>query len=186
MRLFSLFIPFLRTSKFTPRNEFHSMVQKSPITWKKTNSCQLTTNMVGQRWDDFMEFDPFSISGVIAFSLLIGIASQSFINTMIQGDQGLGAFLSDGDGFSNSKFKGLSQKVTKVDPLPWLKLPKLDFVEVIGQEDDIMERKESDDESMDRLQLVHSLIQQMEKEVDMGDIKGASKTKNYIDSLLRE
>ncbi len=35
----------------------------------------------------------------------LGLLSQSLINSMLKGDQGLSAFLSDGKGFQNSKFE---------------------------------------------------------------------------------
>ena len=133
--------------------------------------------------------DPTSIMGVLAFSIFIGVTAQSLINSMIQGDQGLGAFLSDGDGFSNSKFKPVSRKTARVDPLPWLKLPKFDFVEVAGQENTVEERvlvNERDNQSKDRLQMIQLLIQRMEKELQMGDTEGALKTKLSIDLLLKQ
>ena len=72
----------------------------------------------------------------IAFVLLV--ASQTFINQMLSGDQGLGAFLRDGRGVGRSSFRPLTledkSRAVASDPLPWLKLPKLDYVQVAGQE----------------------------------------------------
>jgi hypothetical protein len=71
---------------------------------------------------------------------VIGLAAgaQGLINSMLKGDQGLSNFLSDGQGFSGSGYKPLNERTAgrRPDPLPWLKLPKLDFVEVAGQEND--------------------------------------------------
>ena len=53
---------------------------------------------------------------------------------MLKGERGLGAFLSDGSGFKKSGFRPLDGADMKTDPLPWLKLPELDFVDVAGQE----------------------------------------------------
>ena len=80
---------------------------------------------------------PFTVTIV---ALIIGVAAQTFINKMLEGDQGLGAFLSDGTGFNRSGFRPTSSSKGKnssstenKDPLPWLKLPQLDFVDVAGQ-----------------------------------------------------
>ena len=77
---------------------------------------------------------PFAIAGL---ALLLGIAAQSFINQMLEGDQGLGSYLKDGSGYNKSGFRRVDKASMKNDemndPLPWLKLPKLDFVDVAGQ-----------------------------------------------------
>ena len=57
---------------------------------------------------------------------------------MLDGDQGLGAFLRDGSGYNRSGYRPNTSgdnDSSSNDPLPWLKLPKLDFVEVAGQEE---------------------------------------------------
>ena len=85
---------------------------------------------------------------VITFvALIIGIAAQSFINQMIQGEDGLGAYLQDGTGYNKSNFRVTKKNKGKrniydidndddkeIDPLPWLQLPQFDFVDVAGQE----------------------------------------------------
>mmetsp|Transcript_26740 Transcript_26740/g.61490 ORF Transcript_26740/g.61490 Transcript_26740/m.61490 type:complete len:215 (-) Transcript_26740:77-721(-) len=77
--------------------------------------------------------------------LAIGIfaAAQSLINQQLDGDQGLGAFLRDGSGYSKSGFRPIASDNERAlgsdDPLPWLKLPRLDFVDVVGQEESPME-----------------------------------------------
>jgi hypothetical protein len=57
---------------------------------------------------------------------------------MLEGDQGLAAFLKDGSGYNKSAFQSMQQQKQKSssneDPLPWLKLPQLDFVDVAGQD----------------------------------------------------
>ena len=75
---------------------------------------------------------------VVGVALGLGITAQGFINQMLEGDQGLGAFLKDGSGYNKSGFRTKTAKkplstTTSNDPLPWLKLPQLDFVEVAGQ-----------------------------------------------------
>jgi len=176
-----LFSPFLK-KEICPYRKGYSIIQEplqSP--WddhRFTFALGMTMDDESQVMDSI---DPSSIFGLLAFSILIGVTAQTFINSMIQGEQGLGAFLSDGDGFSNSKFKPVSRKATKTDPLPWLKLPKLDFVEVVGQEE---EKQVLGDD--DRLQLMQNLMQRMEKELQSGDTAAATRTKYYIDSLLSE
>lgn len=73
---------------------------------------------------------------------------------MLSGDQGLAAFLKDGTGFQKSAFKerkpnpfGKNENAplgSSKDPLPWLKLPTLDFVEVKGQESQQISFEEED------------------------------------------
>ncbi|VEU35716.1 unnamed protein product [Pseudo-nitzschia multistriata] len=73
---------------------------------------------------------------IATVALVLLISAQSFINKMLEGDQGLGAFLSDGSGFNRSGFRPSNRGDDggkDKDPLPWLKLPRLDFVEVAGQ-----------------------------------------------------
>lgn len=57
---------------------------------------------------------------------------------MLRGDRGLSNFLKDGSGFQGSGYKAGNDNdgpLAGPDPLPWLKLPKLDFVDVAGQEE---------------------------------------------------
>ena len=72
---------------------------------------------------------------------------------MISGDRGLGAYLSDGKGFAGSRFSpagGSGDAISGNDPLPWLKLPTFEFVEVAGQGDPVEEQLESLRRSMNR------------------------------------
>eukprot|EP00527_Entomoneis_sp_CCMP2396_P008252 CAMPEP_0198142626 /NCGR_PEP_ID=MMETSP1443-20131203/5374_1 /TAXON_ID=186043 /ORGANISM="Entomoneis sp., Strain CCMP2396" /LENGTH=156 /DNA_ID=CAMNT_0043805683 /DNA_START=219 /DNA_END=689 /DNA_ORIENTATION=- len=79
-----------------------------------------------------------SVPLMVTFALTIGFAAQSLINKQLNGDQGLGAFLRDGSGYSKSGFRPVTSDKDRAlsgsDPLPWLKLPKLNFVDVAGQE----------------------------------------------------
>ena len=83
-----------------------------------------------------------SVPIVLIAALIIGFTAQSWINFQLNGERGLGSFLSDGSGFKRSAFRprsgsgDMSDGTAPVssDPLPWLKLPRLDFVEVAGQE----------------------------------------------------
>ncbi|KAL7554821.1 hypothetical protein ACHAWF_018461 [Thalassiosira exigua] len=82
---------------------------------------------------------------VVLAAVVLAFSAQSWINSLLGGDQGLGAFLSDGAGFNKSGFKPRRRPITDErvvpgdgplsgpDPLPWLKLPELDYVDVAGQ-----------------------------------------------------
>ncbi len=113
-------------------------------------------------------------------AIVLGIGSQYFINTMLSGDRGISAFLSDGAGFNRSGFKTLqsSDDTKKEDPLPWLKLPKLDFVEVAGQENDV------------NLELVQreldSLKSRLDKEIATGQKEKATETMNELNALMEK
>ncbi len=73
---------------------------------------------------------------VVILAAVLLVSAQTFINNMLEGDQGLGAFLKDGSGYNRSGYRpdASNDESEAKDPLPWLKLPKLDFVEVAGQE----------------------------------------------------
>ena len=83
-----------------------------------------------------------SVPLILLAALGIGFTAQSWINFQLGGDRGLGSFLSDGSGFNRSAFRPRSgtgdisdgTAPVSTDPMPWLKLPRLDFVEVAGQE----------------------------------------------------
>jgi hypothetical protein len=79
---------------------------------------------------------------IVAVALFV--ASQGWINSLLSGDRGLGAFLSDGSGYSKSGFRPVSKsgdgkESESEDPLPWLKLPRFDFVDVAGQDSSVTE-----------------------------------------------
>lgn len=69
---------------------------------------------------------------------MIVATAQTLINSMLDGDQGLRAYLSDGSGYNKTRFVRSGgdpkKKDDAADPLSWLQLPKLYFVEVAGQE----------------------------------------------------
>lgn len=74
---------------------------------------------------------------LITVAFLLGVVANGWIQRLLSGERGLGSYLSDGKGYNKSKFQPLqgdSDRAVQFDPLPWLKLPQLDFVEVAGQE----------------------------------------------------
>jgi hypothetical protein len=70
-------------------------------------------------------------------AVILAVAAQSWINFLLRGERGLGAFLSDGTGYNKSGFqvrkKAEAALGGRTDPLPWLTLPDLDYVDVAGR-----------------------------------------------------
>ena len=112
---------------------------------------------------------------VVGMALILGVAAQGFINNMASGDRGLGAFLQDGRGLQGSGFstkKGEGDSLQGGDPLPWLKLPELGFVEVAGQT--------SVPEQLEQLR------QQMNVELDRGNVEEARKLRDQLEAMMKE
>jgi hypothetical protein len=129
---------------------------------------------------DVSSISPFAIAGL---ALLLGIAAQTFINQMLEGDDGLGAFLKDGSGYNKSGYRPKDKKnnegdKTSTDPLPWLKLPRLDFVEVAGQR------------NMNAEELVYQqfeqLRQEMNEKLEEGKVEQASAIRKELEVLMKE
>lgn len=116
-----------------------------------------------------------SVPLLLAVAVVLGIAAQSWINRLASGEQGLGAFLKDGRGYQKSGFIfDQSDRAVKSDPLPWLKLPKLDFVEVAGQDED----------SAAVIGRLERLREEMNTKIDQGDLKGAKLKQIELQSLM--
>lgn len=123
-----------------------------------------------------MDVSPLLVAGV---ALGLGVAAQGFINQMLEGDQGLGAFLKDGSGFNKSGFRRMTTgKEKSQDPLPWLKLPQLDFVEVAGQPN-----RRDEAALMERLE---NLRLQMNDELDQGNMEQATVIREELEALMNE
>lgn len=136
-------------------------------------------------------------------ALAIGFAAQTFVNSMLKGDQGLGAFLSDGSGYKNSSFKSRKGRgsasnsdegapLSGEDPLPWLRLPKFDFVEVAGQEYETAtsnnaelpsENSEKEAKIVARLE---GLADLMKVELKAGNIEEATRLQNQLEKLMAQ
>ncbi len=116
---------------------------------------------------------------VVAVALGLGVTAQGFINQMLEGDQGLGAYLKDGSGYNKSGFRKASSKGEKgKDPLPWLKLPQLDFVEVAGQP--------SGQQEQAFLQELESLRLQMNEQLGQGKVLEATMIREKLEALMKE
>lgn len=142
-------------------------------------------------------------------AVILAFSAQSWINSLLGGDQGLGAFLSDGGGFNKSGFKprrrpiadernvpgDTTQPLGGPDPLPWLKLPELVFVDVAGQpkkrkqmqqlmEEAPLSSNERDESEV--VQQLESLREQMKTAVDQGDLEAAKRYENELQKVMRE
>ena len=110
---------------------------------------------------------------------------------MLKGEQGLGAFLNDGTGYSKSGFKPRSKRAGAQDdaplggpdPLPWLKLPQFDYVDVAGQETESRLDPEQEKEIMSRLEDLADLLK---NEVQNNNIEEASHLRRQLENLMEE
>jgi hypothetical protein len=139
--------------------------------------------------------DSLSLSPPILLlvALALGIAANGFIQQMLQGERGLGSFLSDGAGFNKSKFQPLKadeERAVRSDPLPWLKLPRLDFVEVAGQEKkvNLQTRNVSVDQANDDLVLakLELLRLQMTEQLALGNVAQAKALQQQMEAIMKE
>ncbi|KAL3936386.1 MAG: hypothetical protein SGARI_002579, partial [Bacillariaceae sp.] len=167
----------------------------SDIAWSSRSTTSLsyvTTNI-----DDPL-FNP-NLTPLLAVGVALGllIAAQTFINQMLDGDQGLAAFLKDGSGYNKSGFqssKKQSQQKQDADPLPWLKLPQLDFVEVAGQERAppkmkevvIVEEESNPGATAAVLEEMEQLRLKMNRELQEENTEEAKRIRNQLERLMKE
>ena len=148
-----------------------------PLSLKQSGStCQSSSRLQSSALPD-PEINPLFVVGVAA---VLGVAAQGFINQMLEGDQGLGAYLKDGSGYNKSGFRrmnGIEDESTK-DPLPWLKLPRLDFVEVAGQ--DPLPNQ------LEQLEELESLRLQMNEYLEKGKLEEATAIRNQLEGLMED
>ncbi|KAG7374712.1 hypothetical protein IV203_013807 [Nitzschia inconspicua] len=183
----------------------HSTSTRSRTTRTRTRTRTTTNTIVLSSLDSVVESNltllpdvtPI-LTAVIALVLLI--AAQSFINQLLDGDQGLGAFLKDGSGYNKSGFRTVQQnqkrqqEQSKKDPLPWLKLPQLDFVDVTGQEKPtptrksiaIVEEVKAGDVKDSVYQELELFRLQMNRELQEENWEEASRIRTKLERLMRE
>ena len=147
----------------------------------------LTTLYASSNLPEELPLVPFA---VIA-SIILLIIAQSWINFLLKGDQGLGAFLSDGSGYNKSGFKPKKDKDTVgvEDPLPWLKLPEFDYVDVAGQP----KRPQISSETQTTMAIDGEVISKMEAlkdemkiKVSQGDFERAKKIEMQLETLMKK
>ena len=147
-------------------------------------------------------FDDVATLGIpliVFVAAILAFSAQSWINSLIGGEQGLGAYLSDGSGFNKSackQRKRSSKGDEGEDPLPWLKLPEFDFVDVAGQRKNsamikqpmtrgqVMSAVERDQsEVLFQLDLLRA---QLKMEVEMGNLEAAKDVEIRLERLMKE
>lgn len=142
---------------------------------------------------------PISTPIVLLAAIALAVLAQSWINTMIGGEQGLGAFLSDGSGFSRSKFKPRKRDAGDVDPskplggadpLPWLKLPEFDYVDVAGQPkkpkmipNSSAKSRSNEAEVVSKLELLSA---KLKKEVENDNLIEAKRIELELERIMEE
>jgi hypothetical protein len=132
---------------------------------------------------------------IAAIAVMLLVAAQSFINQMLAGDQGLAAFLKDGSGYKKSGFKvkkknnnNNSQNIERSsDPIPWLKLPRLDFVEVAGQQTvPIPDSPEDANAAAALYQQLEQLRLRMNRELQEENFVEATRIRNELEQLMKD
>jgi len=148
--------------------------------------------------DALLGAPPVATSVLLVGSIALFVMAQGFINSLLEGKRGLSAFLSDGGGFSRSAFKprskarsdsaqnsSLDAPIGGPDPLPWLKLPQLDFVDVAGQEANMKQNGGLDpQEEAAIIVRLEELADLMAKEVKSGNVEEASRLRSQLESLM--
>jgi hypothetical protein len=171
-----------------------TILSSSPFSFTDTNLMLISNNNVTT--------PAVAVIVIIAVGLLI--AAQSFINQMLEGDQGLAAFLKDGSGYNKSAFRSMQrqqqkqqqrQKSSSKDPLPWLKLPQLDFVDVAGQETaplritnsmEILEQVQGTSDTDEVYQELEQLRLKMNREVQEENIEEAKRIQSQLEKLMND
>lgn len=132
---------------------------------------------------------------IALLAIAIGFVAQTFINSMLKGDRGLGAFLSDGSGYSGSAFRPrrggdrsdtTDKPLSGPDPLPWLKLPQFDFVEVAGQETSNGRNILSPEEEASIMIQLEDLQTVLREEVNAGNTAEANRLRRRLEELMDE
>jgi hypothetical protein len=151
---------------------------------------------------------PLGIPLVVLVAALLAFSAQSWINSLLGGEQGLGAFLSDGSGFNKSGFKqrrrprndygvipgDTTKPLGGPDPLPWLKLPELDFVDVAGQTKTPKKMQQSAREKISAIERnqsgvilrLDSLREKMKTEVGRGNFDAAKRIEIELERLMKD
>jgi hypothetical protein len=179
MRSITRLLSFLAVYGLATASAFqvHSLIQSKPTLSRIPPPRGQSLQGQGLPNDMVMYTDMYSVPLLLMTALGVGFAAQSFINQMLKGDDGLGAFLSDGSGYNRSGFKSSrGPKETKKDPLPWLKLPELDFVEVAGQDKFRTETQVLN--QLERLRL------DLNEAVEQGNLEEAEAVRKELENLM--
>ena len=149
-----------------------------------TEKRQPTTTSLSCLLVSYGEVDtlnPVPVVVLVALVLLVG--ANGWINRLMGGGKeksssGLGDFLKDGTGYNKSGFSlSDSERAVSSDPLPWLRLPKLDFVEVAGQDNRLSEAEV--------VASLESLRVEMKQELAKGNVQKAEELGRILEELLQ-
>lgn len=164
----------------------------------QSQSCTLLPR-ASMTLHDVSPLFPFESSvatpAIALLAIAIGFVAQTFINSMLKGDRGLGAFLSDGSGYSGSAFRPrrggdrsdtTDKPLSGPDPLPWLKLPQFDFVEVAGQETSNVRNILSPEEEANIMIQLEDLQTVLREEVNAGNTAEANRLRRRLEELMDE
>jgi hypothetical protein len=178
---------------------FQNMPTTCPSSYTGTTTTILSSSPFSSMDTELM-LPPNDVTPFLApVALCLVFAAQSFINQMLEGDQGLAAFLKDGSGYNKSSFRSMQQQKQRLrrssskDPLPWLKLPQLDFVDVVGQEKTALRTKpmkiveqvqgSGTDELFEELEQLRLNIN---RELQEENLQEAERIQSQVEKLMRE
>jgi hypothetical protein len=153
-------------------------------------------NPSSQLFDD-VNVASFSVPLIVIVAAILAFSAQSWINSLIGGEQGLGAYLSDGSGYNKSAFKQRKRSSKGgEDPLPWLNLPEFDFVDVAGQTKKSTTLKQSpirrqatsaiERDPSEVLFQLDLLRAQIKMEVELGNLEAAKEVEIRLERLMKE
>jgi hypothetical protein len=119
---------------------------------------------------------------IVIVAVFLIVAANGWISQLMGNEKtksGLADFLKDGKGYNKSGFSlSDTERAVSSDPLPWLRLPRLDFVEVAGQERALTEEQ--------ILAKLESMRARMSKELADGNISEAERLGKELESVLNE
>ena len=125
--------------------------------------------------------EPINTAVVVAAGASVLIGGQAVISAAYEGDQGLKQFLADGSQFAGSSYRPRR----KDDPQPTggflsgLKLPKLQFVEVYG--DDATGEEDPSDDDIARAEALQA---ELRRALDSGDVDAARTVQYKLEAHL--
>jgi hypothetical protein len=168
---------------------FHPLLSPSAskqFTHVSSNTISPTTLCVSSNIPNDLPLVPLAVLA----SIILLITAQSWINFLLKGDRGLGAFLSDGSGYNKSGFKPKAKndgKEQTEDPLPWLTLPQFDYVDVAGQPKRLQNMNEQ------AIQANARVVSKMEEpkdqiriKIEEGDLETAKQIERELEALMKQ
>lgn len=134
---------------------------------------------------------------IVVVAVTLGVAANTWINQLVTGKNnnktkkkdssssaaGLGNFLRDGSGYNKSAFQWSDndRALSQGDPLPWLKLPRLDYVSVAGQEKDVV--REEEEVAASQLEAMRI---QLNQALDGGNVEQAERLREELEYRMQQ